>query len=410
VADTRQRFRRWFWRPPRAHGETIPDRRVSALELLYDLVYVAVISQIAHHLAEEITVRTVAEFAIVFALIWIAWVNGSLYVELHGEADGRTRSIVFTQMGILAALAVFSDEATGDGGPGFAIAYAAFLGLITAAWLAVHRRDRVTRPEFVAATGRYVVTMGVLAAVILVSAFVDPGTRLTLWIAAVLGWVALMLYQARDRVGLEGGVVPTHSLVERFGLFTIIVLGEVVFGVVEGMSAADRDLKTIATGMVALGLGFGFWWIYFDVVGDRLPKGDGRSLVAWTLSHLPITLAIAAAGAAMVSLIEHAHDTTTPAPTAYLLSGAVAVGLLAEIVTTRALADGDRLAVVYRPLRVAMVAGAFAAVVIGLLQPSPLVLVLLLGGIMSALWFYTVATFLRADAWMEEWAGEGAVR
>ena len=190
-----------------------------------------------------------------------------------------------------------------------------------------------------------------------------------MWSGAIVGWIVLMLYQATGRVGLEGGVVPTHSLVERFGLFTIIVLGEVVFGVVDGMSVAERDLKTITTGMLALGLGFGFWWIYFDVVGDRLPRGDGRSLVTWTLSHLPVTLAIVAAGAAMVSLIEHAHDPVTPLPTAYLLSGAVALGLLAEIVTTRALVDGDRLAVVYRPLRVALAMGAIAAIVIGGCSP-----------------------------------------
>jgi low temperature requirement protein LtrA len=175
-----------------------------------------------------------------------------------------------------------------------------------------------------------------------------------------------------------------------------------VFGVVEGLSVADRDVKTIATGMVALGLGFGFWWIYFDVVGDRLPRGDGRSLVAWTLSHLPVTFAIVAAGAAMVSLIAHAHDPVTPAPTAWLLSGAVALGLVAEIVTTRSLADHERLAVVYGPLRVALLAGAVAALVIGWLQPAPWLLGVLLGGVMSVLWFYTVATFLRADAWMED--------
>jgi low temperature requirement protein LtrA len=37
------RFKRWFWRPPRAHGEVIADRQVSNLELFYDLVYVAVL-------------------------------------------------------------------------------------------------------------------------------------------------------------------------------------------------------------------------------------------------------------------------------------------------------------------------------------------------------------------------------
>ena len=43
--------------------------------------------------------RGSAEFAIVFSLIWIAWVNGSLYIEIHGRDDGRTRIIVFAQMG-----------------------------------------------------------------------------------------------------------------------------------------------------------------------------------------------------------------------------------------------------------------------------------------------------------------------
>ena len=41
------------------------------------------------------------------------------------------------------------------------------------------------------------------------------------------------------------------------------------------------------------------------------------------------TMSIAAAGAAMASLIEHAHDARTPPGTAWLLAGAVALGLLA---------------------------------------------------------------------------------
>ena len=86
------RFRRWLWRPPRPHGESTPGRTVSFLELFYDLVYVAVVSQAANHLAERITLRSVGEFSVVFALIWIGWINGTLYLELHGREDGRTRT------------------------------------------------------------------------------------------------------------------------------------------------------------------------------------------------------------------------------------------------------------------------------------------------------------------------------
>ena len=396
------RFRRWLWRPPRPHGEPIPGRTVGFLELFYDLVYVAVVSQAAHHLAEHVSLRAVAEFAVVFALIWVGWINGTLYLELHGREDGRTRTVVFVQMGVLVVLAVFTAEAAGDGGRGFALAYATFLGLLTWLWYAVQREDRHDHAEFLPATRRYVVGIGVSAAVVFASAFLPDGARLVVWTGVAIGWIGGLLALGHPAVGLSRGLRPTESIVERFGLFTIIVLGEVVFGVVDGLSASERDVKTISTGMVALVIGFGFWWIYFDLVGRRPPRPDDRALASWLLSHLPITLSISAAGAAMVSLIAHAHDNRTPAETAWLLSGAVALGLLALIVTSRALVDAERLAVVYRPTNAAMVVGAGAALVAGWLRPAPWLLALLLVAILSVLWLLAVGGFLRAGAWGDE--------
>ena len=101
------RFKRWFWRRPRAHGDTILERRVSPLECLYDLVYAVVIAQAAHPLEQHVSLRRTVAFAVVSALIWIAWTNGSLYLELHGREDGRTCTVVFIQMGAPA----------GTGGP-----------------------------------------------------------------------------------------------------------------------------------------------------------------------------------------------------------------------------------------------------------------------------------------------------
>jgi low temperature requirement protein LtrA len=112
-------FGRYFWQPPRAHGEVIEQREVSFLELFYDLVYVVVISQAAHHFSGDVTWAGAARFAVVFGLIWVAWINGAVYHDLHGRAEGRTRTYVFLQMGILALLAVFTGEATGDEGPAF---------------------------------------------------------------------------------------------------------------------------------------------------------------------------------------------------------------------------------------------------------------------------------------------------
>ena len=223
-----------------------------------------------------------------------------------------------------------------------------------------------------------------------------------MWAVVVVAWIAGIVLVGRSEVGLNLGLPPTESLVERFGLFTIIVLGEFVFGVVDGLSLPERDALTITTGMIALVIGFGFWWIYFDLVGRRLPRGGGRAQASWLLSHLPITMAITAAGAAMVSLIGHAHDARTPASTAWLLSGAVALGLLALILTERTLVDADRLVIVYRPLGVALAGGAAVALVVGAVRPAPWLLASLLVAILSALWSFAVSRFLRADAWGED--------
>ena len=391
-------FKDWFWRPPRPHGETIVDRRVSPLELLYDLVYATVIAQAGNHLAEHLSVGGLFEFTVVFSLTWIAWANGSLYLELHGRLDGRTRAYFFLQIGILAVLAVYAGDAAGGGG-GFAIAYAAFLVVMTWLWYEVRLEDARVHPEFLADTGRYVVAMVVSVLVILVSAFLPSQPRLVVWAIFTVAWVFLLLIFGRSRVGLGRGMAPTDSLVERFATLTIIVLGEVMFGVVEGLSQSQHDAMTISTGMIALAVGFGFWWIYFDVVGGKLPKPDGGALASWILSHYPITLAIAAAGAGMVSLIEHAHDGRTPEPTSWLLAGAVAVGLVFLVPTWRALADASRLASVHRPLWMATVAGAAASVIIGWARPAPWLLAFLLVVVLGLVWAVVVRGFALAGGW-----------
>src|SRR6266851_1259316 len=222
-----QLFKDWFWRPPRPHGETIVDRRVSPLELLYDLVYATVIAQAGNHLAAHLSAIGLFEFAVVFSLTWIAWANGSLYLELHGRLDGRTRTYFFLQIGILAILAVYAGDA-GSGGGGFAIAYTAFLVVKTWLWYEVRLEDARLHPEFLVDTGRYVAAMAVSVVVILVSAFLPAELRLMVWAIYTVAWVFLLLLFGRSRVGLGRGMAPTDSLVERFATITIIVLGEVV--------------------------------------------------------------------------------------------------------------------------------------------------------------------------------------
>jgi hypothetical protein len=107
----------------------------------------------------------------------------------------------------------------------------------------------------------------------------------------------------------------------------------------------------------------------------------------------------------MVSLLEHAHDASTPAGTAWLLSGAVAVNLVATIRTSRALADASRLAAVYRPVQIAMAGGAVASVVIDLTRPTPWLLALLPVVILALVWAVAIRGSVLAGAWGIEQTG-----
>ncbi len=386
-------LRRWFLLPPRPHGEVIEDRRVSFLELFYDLVYVVLVGQIAHTLAEDVSWSGVLDFAVVFGLIWIGWFNGTEFHELHGREDGRNRSFTFLQMGILTVLAVFAANATTTAGAQFAITYAVLLAVLAWQWASVYR---TATPEYRPGALRYIAGLVVSIGALVATLGMENTARLTVWGAVVVGSIALVVFYLLRTPDDSLGILPTASMAERYGLFIIIVLGEVVLGVVNGLLAVeDLDFRTVATGVLGLTIAFGFWWTYFDYVGRRLPRQDGGSLVLWLYSQLPIAMAVAAAGAGTVSLIEHAADARTPEPSSWLLTGSVSALLIALVATIVTLVDYRKLADVYRPLALALLLGAAAALAIGWARPAPWLLAVLLDLILIAIWCFAFARDLR---------------
>jgi len=386
-------FRKRFWQPPRAHGEVIEDRTVSFLELFYDLVFVVVVARAAHTLAEHIAWREVGEFAVIFGLIWLAWLNGTTYYDLHGREDGRTRTLVFVQMMLLALLGVFTGDAAGEGGRGFAIVFTLLLLVLSWMWFSVRRQDS---EEYGALTARYLSGMAVSVIVMSLSIFLPAEIRMIVWGAFVGSWMVLWVMIERWAQSGRGiAFTLTDSLIERFGLFTIIVLGEVVVGVVTGLSEVERNLESMATGMIGLMIGFGIWWTYFDFIGRRFPRKERGGQSGWMAGHLPIVMSIAASGAAMVGVIEHAGDDRAPAAVAWLLSGSVAVALLALAGVMRTLNDFERLASVYRPLSRGMAAAAVTSILVGWWRPVPWLLVLMMVLILSGVWWLAVDRWLR---------------
>ncbi len=387
-------FKRRLWQPPRAHGEVEEDRQVTFLELFYDLVYVVVIATLASQLAHDITWRAFAEFVVFFGLIWIAWLNGSMFHDLHGRNDVRTRTFTFIQMGLIGLLAVYANDHTEEVS-GFAIVYALLFALFGWLWWGVRRQDEEV---YRAVTTRYLGFILATAGAVVASTFVGEDGQLVIYAVVVIGWIGVVVFTTGASSALMGDLrTINESTVERFGLFTIIVLGEVVVGVVEGLIESTRDASTMATGMLALVIGFGLWWNYFDTTGRRLPRNSTRSMQVWVVAQLPLTMAIAAAGASMVSLIEHGSDSHSPEGTAWLLVASVSIGLTALALVGRTLLIFDQFRSVYHPGSIFMLIVAAALPLLALWNPAPVVLTSLLVVALMAVWLFPVTRWLASE-------------
>ncbi len=375
----------WFRRPPRLHGENNPDRTVSFLELLYDLVFVVLIGQAAYPLAHEPSWRHLADFAVVFSLIWLAWLNGSLFHEGHGREDGRGRNNIFGQMTILVVLAVFVARATGEDARPFAATYAVLLCWIAWQWNQVRCHDTVPIYRKIAAgyIAMLVVGIGLMAA----STLVTDTARLILWVLTLFINLAVPIFNAIREPERPLGLPPTESMAERFSLLAIIVMGEVVVGVVNGINSAQRDVLVIVTAVLALGTGFGFWWNYFDLLGRRPSRPTQRAFTVWVLAQLPLTGSIAALGAGMVGVIHHAHSPQMSRGSGWLMAGSSATVLVMVAVLTTTLDYRPLFKRILSRIQLLLLAGAVASLAVGVLLPPAWLLTLLLALVHQAVWW-----------------------
>ncbi|HUD39255.1 MAG TPA: low temperature requirement protein A [Streptosporangiaceae bacterium] len=342
------RLRRSLWQPPRPHGEQPRERVVGPLELFYDLAVVVLVAQAAHRLAGHLTWAGLGQFAAVFTLVWIAWANGSLHHELHGHEDARARSTFLLQILVLAAMGASIPQAGGARGAAFAFASAVLFAVLAVLWLLAARGDR---PEYRRASRLFVAGTAACAVLLAGTALLPADARVPAWgaldVAYLIGFSVILL--STDPAGAPG-IIITEALTERFGAFIIIVLGETLTGVVTGLSSRPLGALTLAVGLAAVVVGFGAWWTYFDFAGQRQSRAERPAIVQWILGHLPLTAAVAAMGAAMVSLVDHAHDGRTPAATAWVLGAGAAVVLVATMVLAATLPAWDRERGLYRPL------------------------------------------------------------
>ena len=357
-------FRR-IWHPPGRYEDRPSDRRVTFLELFFDLVFVVVISQLAHRLAAHPSWAGVGWFVFLFYAIGSSWANGTLYHDLHGTDDVSARVFTFSQMLAVAVMAAFIADIPGPGSAPFALAFAANTLVLVVLWFRTGFHDASHRPASIPYSVAYLVS----AVLFVASVAVEGVGRYWIWAAGLavqLGGLLIGFRRWTPPEQQEGTAViaATPSLIERNGLFVIIVLGEVIIGAVDGMAeVATQDRGVVWIGLLGVLVAVGLWWCYFDLASHRAPASERTQL--WMYLHMVLVIAIAAGGAGVLNTVEHANE---PIPDAvrWLLVGSLAVAVTTVAAISMTLRIRRRLIEVYRPAEISLLASGALSLAIGL--------------------------------------------
>jgi low temperature requirement protein LtrA len=345
-----------FARTPARHTPVVagndqqqePERHATWIELFFDVVAVAGVSQLAHLLGHGPSLADIGLYVLLFLAFWIAWAAFTVYGSVTGDR-ARIGNILLAMLGLavmVAAVPGVRDRHT----DAFVVAYVALR------WLAglVYQRGSVVVDWPLAQYGA-----GALPWI--VSLFVPEVARYWLWSAGIVIDLAAMLaadgsemlqnaqrkfdrmLRARqayaDQPGHPGRPGPgridvtitaAHAdvahLAERMGLFVIIVLGEGVVQVLTAASGADWDVPLDATALGGFAVLCGLWALSLLYGFGGVPGLQERTVSTRhsMLLHGATTAAIAALAAGLGSATAHAGG-SVPTGTRWLLCGSLGV-------------------------------------------------------------------------------------
>ena len=280
-------------------------RSATPLELLFDLCFVVAVAiaaeQLHHAIAEDHIADGVVGYLTVFFAIWWAWMNVTWFASAYDTDDVAYRLLMFVEIaGVLVLAAGVPRAFTARDFSIIFVGYAIMRTALVTQWL----RAAHANPDGRGAARRFAV--GITACMVGWAALliVPKEWRLAVFVIMVVAELAVPVWAERGRR------TPwhPHHIAERYGLFTLIVLGETVFAATTAVKSAldagastTRLLSVAASGLVIV---LGMWWVYFGQHAQRILRSN-REAFPWGYGHYLIFSSAAAVGAGLGVVIDY---------------------------------------------------------------------------------------------------------
>jgi low temperature requirement protein LtrA len=312
-----------------------PHRASTPLELLFDLCFVVAVSQAARELNDSLSRNHFSSgfvgYVTVFFAIWWAWVNFTWFASAYDTDDAAYRLLTFVQIvGVLILAAGVPAAFVHGDFTVMTIGYVVMRVALVTQWLRAAAGDPMGR----SAARRYAAAVSA----------VQVGWVARLFVPHVAGDVAFpvlalaeMLVPAWAERGGRGTSWHAEHISERYGLFTLIVLGECVAAATVAMqSATSSGLSAPQVGVATGGLLliFGLWWWYFEHPSEEGLRESRSSAFLWGYTHYAVFASVAALGAGLEVAVESTRRGSGVSPTT--AGAAVAISVAVYLVVTGA--------------------------------------------------------------------------
>ena len=280
-------------------------RASTPLELLFDLTFVVAVARAGFELRDALAQghagHALAGYAVVFFGLWWAWMNFTWFASAYDTDDVPYRLLTLLQLAGVLVFAAGIPAAFQHFDLAIVVAGYVIMRLaLVAQWL----RAAQGHPEGRAGTLRYAAGVTVLQLGWIGWLFLPSAAHVAAFLVLVAAELAVPAWAE-----FGGRPTPWHPghITERYGGFTIIVLGEVIAAIAAAAQAAvdhSRASPSLVTAATAgLLLVFALWWLYFKHSAAEDIRQSRPWTFVWGLSHYLIFAAVAALGAGLQVVI-----------------------------------------------------------------------------------------------------------
>lgn len=262
------------------------ERHTTWLEIFFDLIYAVIVVQLSDRLSHQLTLVGIFQCAALFIPSMWTWASYTVFAARFDNDDVIHWLMTFVIMFAGAIMAIQTPTALENGGTGFSIGF--LIGQISLLLLYSRTLNDKATPKHM--THFYMIGFGLGGLCWIISLFFYPPAKFIFWILGMS--IYLITPWLGRRRFLSKAPLDTMYIPERFGSFTIIILGQIIASVVFGLETTNWHPFSVITSVMAFLLAMLIWSQYYRFTQRADYKCTLGSGQPYIYCHIPLIVSL----------------------------------------------------------------------------------------------------------------------